>query len=142
MRSQALPGIGMYTSSVCRPALPSLRSDGTSPGSLSWLYESPANLRLASHDPGATGGSRCSSWRARFTDSHSSLGLVSSFLEHVIPVTLRVPDLLKAFYSFLVGHSLIVDRSIWLIVFVVEVRTPAQQQRGLAFPHLSPPERR
>jgi hypothetical protein len=67
---------------------------------------------------------------------------VSSFLEHVIPVTLRVPDLLKAFYSFLVGHSLIVDRSIWLIVFVVEVRTPAQQQRGLAFPHLSPPERR
>jgi hypothetical protein len=50
---------------------------------------------------------------------------------------LRVPDLLKAFYYFLVGHSSMVDRSISLVVFVVEVRTPAQQQRGLAFPPLS-----
>jgi hypothetical protein len=73
VRSRAAPGM-----SRCRPALPSLRSDGTSPGSLSWLYESPAapDLPLMIPELPANQGVVC--WRARFTDSHSSLVLVLS----------------------------------------------------------------
>jgi hypothetical protein len=83
VRSRAVPGIDR-----CRPALPSLRSDGTSPGSLSWLYESPAtpDLPLLTPELPANQGVVC--WRARFTNSHSSLGLVlSSMSGHTRDIT-------------------------------------------------------
>jgi hypothetical protein len=65
------------------PVLPRPLVHGTSPGCLSWLYESPATPDLPLMIPELPANQRVVCWRARFTNSHSSLKLVL----YVIPVT-------------------------------------------------------
>jgi hypothetical protein len=58
------------------PVLPRPSVHGTSPGCLSWLYESPATPDLPLMIPELPANQRVVCWRARFTNSHSSLDLV------------------------------------------------------------------
>jgi hypothetical protein len=58
------------------PVLPRPSVHGTSPGCLSWLYESPAAPDLPLMIPELPANQRVVCWRARFTNSHSSLDLV------------------------------------------------------------------